>query len=77
MRSPRSGAISTVCFRERYRPLFQEARRLLEDKAVTHIRFQNTAGLPLLEAEVSDPDSWHYQMDKARRLGLRLGGTRC
>jgi predicted dehydrogenase len=59
------GAISTVCFRERYRPLFQEARRLLADKAITHVRFQNTSGLPLLEAEIPDPDSWHYQMDKA------------
>ncbi|MDE2733061.1 MAG: Gfo/Idh/MocA family oxidoreductase, partial [Gemmatimonadota bacterium] len=59
------GAISTVCFRERYRPLFQEARRLLADKAVTHIRFQSTAGLPLLEAEVPDPDNWDYQMDKS------------
>ena len=43
------GAISTVCFRERYRPLFQEARRLLADKAITHICFQSTAGLPLLD----------------------------
>ena len=60
-----SGAISTVCFRERYRPLFQEARRLLADKAITHIRFQSTSGLPLLTAEVPDPASWHYQMDKA------------
>ena len=59
------GVISTVCFRERYRPLFQEARRLLADKAITHIRFQSTGGLPLLEADVPDPDSWDYQMDKA------------
>ena len=29
------GVLSTVCFRERYRPLFQEARRLLADKAIT------------------------------------------
>lgn len=57
--------ISTVCFRERYRPLFQEAQRLLADKAITHIRFLSIGGLPLLEADVPDPDNWHYQMDKA------------
>ena len=69
------GAISTVCFRERYRPLFQEARRLLADKAITHIRFQSTAGLPLLEAEVPDPDSWDYQMDKAGGSAFDWGCT--
>ena len=30
----RSGALGTVCFRERYRPLFQEAKRLLADKEI-------------------------------------------
>jgi predicted dehydrogenase len=59
------GVLSTVCFRERYRPLFQEARRLLADEEVTHIRYQSTGGLPLLEADVPDGDNWHYQMDKA------------
>ncbi|MEE2873384.1 MAG: Gfo/Idh/MocA family oxidoreductase [Candidatus Latescibacterota bacterium] len=59
------GVLSTVCFRERYRPLFQEARRLLADKAITHVRFQNIGGLAPLEADVPDPQSWHYQMDKA------------
>ena len=37
------GVLSTVCFRERYRPLFQEARRLLADKTVTHVRFRISA----------------------------------
>jgi predicted dehydrogenase len=59
------GVLSTVCFRERYRPLFQEARRLLADKNITHVRFQNIGGLAPLEADVPDPQSWHYQMDKA------------
>jgi myo-inositol 2-dehydrogenase/D-chiro-inositol 1-dehydrogenase len=59
------GVLSTVCFRERYRPLFQEARRLLADKAITHIRFQSFGGLPPLEADVTDPNNWHNQMDKA------------
>ena len=35
----RAGVISTVGFRERYRPLFQEARRFLADKHIVHIRF--------------------------------------
>jgi myo-inositol 2-dehydrogenase/D-chiro-inositol 1-dehydrogenase len=41
-----SGVISTVCFRERYRPIFKEARRFLSDKKVVHLRFQSTRGLP-------------------------------
>ena len=36
----RSWVFSTVCFRERYRPIFQEAKRLLRDKKIVHIRFQ-------------------------------------
>ena len=42
----RSGALGTVCFRERYRPLFQEAKRLLAAKEIVHIRFQLQASLP-------------------------------
>lgn len=59
-----AGVMSTVCFRERYRPLFQEARRLLEDKEVVHIRFMSVGGLPA--APPASPDvSWHHQMEKA------------
>ncbi len=61
----RSGVLSTVCFRERYRPIFQEARRLLRDKEITHIRFQSTAGLPATQVPPGQEDNWHYQMDKA------------
>ena len=32
------GVLSTVCFRERYRPIFQEAKRLLSGKNIFHIR---------------------------------------
>jgi len=60
-----SDVISTVCFRERYRPLFQQARHLLADKAITHIRFQHTGDLSILQADVPSPESWHYQMHKA------------
>ena len=42
----RSGVLSTVCFRERYRPIFQEAKRLLQDKEIVHIRFQMVSDLP-------------------------------
>ena len=41
-----AGVLSAVCFRERYRPIFQEARRLLQDKEVVHIRFQSAGNLP-------------------------------
>ena len=41
-----AGVLSTVCFRERYRPIFQEARRLLADKEIVHIRFQSIRNLP-------------------------------
>jgi predicted dehydrogenase len=41
-----SGVLSTVCFRERYRPLFQEARRRLSDKRVVHACFQSLGGYP-------------------------------
>ena len=53
-----SGALGTVCFRERYRPLWQEAKRLLEDKQIVHIRFQSVAPLPATppQAEMSDWD---------------------
>ena len=60
-----SGVLSTVCFRERYRPIFQEARRLLGDKKISHIRFQSTADLPITQVPSGAEDSWHYQMDKA------------
>ena len=41
-----AGVISTVGFRERYRPLFQEARRILSDKKIVHCRYQSFRGLP-------------------------------
>ena len=42
----RGGVLSTVGFRERYRPLFQEARRLLAGKAIVHVCFQSVRPLP-------------------------------
>ena len=55
-----AGVLSTVCFRERYRPIFQEARRLLEDKEIVHIRFQSFRDLP----EPRDPDRWSGVFEK-------------
>lgn len=60
----KAGVLSTVCFRERYRPIFQEARRLLEKERVVHVRFTSPSGLPTSPPDDA-ADSWHYQMDKA------------
>lgn len=51
----KSGVMGTVCFRERYRPIFQEAKKLLADKEIVHIRFQSAARLPSLNPEVETP----------------------
>lgn len=59
-----AGVFSTVCFRERYRPLFQEARRLLADKDVVHVRFTSLRPLPALPPP-GEENSWRYQEDKA------------
>lgn len=63
----RGGVLSTVCFRERYRPLFQEARRLLHGREIAHLRFQSFAGPPPRQDEVPEDrrQSWHYRMDQA------------
>jgi len=61
------GVLSTVCFRERYRPLFQEARRILADKQIVHVRFQSPRELPMKQADIpaGREGSWQFQMDKA------------
>jgi len=58
------GVLSTVCFRERYRPIFQEARRLLSEREVVHVRFTSPGGMPARRDEVSG-DSWHHDMERA------------
>lgn len=67
----KAGVISTVGFRERYRPIFQEARRLLEDKHIVHIRFQSFGGLP--PARSSEPKTWWEEMDKSGGRALDWG----
>lgn len=56
------GVISTVGFRERYRPIFQEARRLLENRRVVHVRFQQISHNPMPAA--SDRTEWSHQVEK-------------
>jgi len=58
----KGGVISTVGFRERYRPIFQEAKRLLKDKRVVHVRFQQIAPYP--EQIAQNRSSWWTQMEK-------------
>ncbi len=58
----KGGVISTVGFRERYRPIFQEARRLLRDKRVVHVRFQQIA--QRTKAAGRDGTEWSAQMEK-------------
>jgi len=59
------GGLSTVCFRERYRPLFQEARRLLADKQIVHARFQFPGGLPSRGGSHDRDRAWGHWMAKA------------
>ncbi|MEE2658657.1 MAG: Gfo/Idh/MocA family oxidoreductase [Candidatus Latescibacterota bacterium] len=58
------GVLSTVCFRERYRPLFQQAKSLLADKQVVHLRFSIYGGLPSTERPESGKHSWGYSLEK-------------
>lgn len=58
----KGGVISTVGFRERYRPIFQEARRLLRDKRVAHIRFQQVSQNNKVDR--FGGDDWTNQVEK-------------
>ena len=60
------GGLSTVCFRERYRPLFQEAKRRLADKSLVHARFQSFGGLAeKRERGQRGLTGWNHWMEKA------------
>ncbi len=58
----KGGVISTVGFRERYRPIFQEARRMLRDKRVVHVRFQQISHNP--KPAASARTAWSHQVEK-------------
>ena len=60
------GVLSTVCFRERYRPLFQQAKRRLADKSIVHARFQSFGGLPeRRDHNWREQINWNHWMAKA------------
>jgi len=66
----RAGVFSTVSFRERYRPFFQEARRLLAGKAIVHVRFQISES-PRLSGDRYK--SWWEDFEKSGAIGLDWG----
>lgn len=66
-----AGVISTVGFRERYRPIFQKARDFLMDKTIVHVRFVSYGGLPA-KAE-SSPKTWWADMNKSGGRALDWG----
>ncbi len=66
-----SGVISTVGFRERYRPIFQKAREFLADKKVVHVRFQSYGRLP--SAAGSEAKTWWADMNKSGSRALDWG----
>ena len=61
----RGGVMSTVCFRERSRPLFQEAKRLLEGQNVVHVAFQSVRPPPEAVPLADRTTDWHQDMSKA------------
>jgi predicted dehydrogenase len=67
-----AGVLSTVCFRERYRPLFQEARRILSGKRIVHAIFRSVGGPPPLRSRMEGASWWH-QMDKSGGSALDWG----
>ena len=57
--------VSTVGFRERYRPLFQAARDFLADKNVVHVTFHSFSGLPNSNPPPEgEEDNWHFDFQK-------------
>ena len=67
-----AGVLSTVCFRERYRPLFREARRILSDKRIVHVVFRSVGGPPPRKAG-RERASWWRRMDKSGGPALDWG----
>jgi len=58
----KAGVLNSVGFRERYRPLFQEAKRLLADKDIVHTHFHRSVGNRFLKSNASV--GWHQDFDK-------------
>ena len=70
----KSGVLSTVGFRERYRPTFQEAKSILRDKRIVHVRFQSFRGLPRPSSQ-DQQSNWWAQMDKSGGPAFDWGYT--
>ena len=66
-----AGVISTVGFRERYRPIFQKAREFLVDKNIVHVRFQSYGGLPPTAGK--EAKTWWADMNKSGGRALDWG----
>ncbi|MBX3012816.1 MAG: Gfo/Idh/MocA family oxidoreductase [Caldilineaceae bacterium] len=65
------GVISTVGFRERYRPLFQQARQWLADKTVTHVRFISVGTLPTPQTDWRG--AWWTDLNRSGGAALDWG----
>ncbi len=65
-----AGIISTVGVRERYRPLFQEAKKWLADKQVVHARFQSLGRLPNISGS---RENWYGDVNKSGGTALDWG----
>lgn len=65
-----AGVLSTVGFRERYRPMFREARRFLADKRVVHVQFTSLRPLPPLRGQER---SWYDDLAKSGGPALDWG----
>jgi predicted dehydrogenase len=66
----KSGVISTVGFRERYRPFFDEARRLLSDRLLTHVQFVQYRHLPRFR---DGRRAWYDDVEKSGGSALDWG----
>ena len=67
----KAGVISTVGFRERYRPIFQKAREFLADKNIVHVRFQSYGGMPATVDKAAN--TWWADMNKSGGRALDWG----
>lgn len=63
------GVISTVGFRERYRPLFEEAKARLDGRRVLHVRVQ---AVSRLEPPAGVPEADHWWAEQGRRGGWAM-----
>jgi predicted dehydrogenase len=65
-----SGVISTVGFRERYRPIFRRARELLVDKDVVHAEFLSVRPMPPCHGQERN---WYDDLDRSGGPALDWG----